>query len=302
MKTNLANIILIVILLCSTISSLNGKSLARLNQNYESDSHNIAIDLVAIGAIPVAFDRNQNNSPSVSELMRDTYVRITDNNSESSEESEAYVVKTKDDITYEEYQATQRKKFCAIFCVLLLIFSILALYDSVLFKKSNRIISKNSAKPSISRIVLFVSIFLLIGSMISLSIVNLNLPSISLNTGMMMLIFISTYLINAILEKHDHGDNNSIFNKSNNEKVYSKQFSKSNNNYLKYIQYPIICLINMIIFLLPTWRDMQLFSVYDEQIVIQLISSLIFLITYAVEINLFSTFFSRQEFKHQNNY
>jgi hypothetical protein len=302
MKTYLTNNIILVILLSLTISSLNGQGITQLKQNLDSDSHNIAIDLVTLGALPLSLDKSAANSPSVSELMRDTYVRITVNTSESIEESNASANTTSNDITYEEYQANQRKKFCGIFCLLLLIFSLLALYDSSLFKKSNKVQSDNSAKLSISRIVLYVSVFLFIGTLISSLIVNHNLPGLSLNSIVLLGIIILTYMINLFLEKHDNGDNHFISIKSKKEGMHLSQTNISHNKILKYIQYPIVSLINITVFMVPTWSEMQMLKVFDEQIVIQLISSLILLLTYSLEINLLPAFFSRQEFKHQNNY
>ncbi|MEX1188025.1 MAG: hypothetical protein WED33_02130 [Bacteroidia bacterium] len=288
MKTLTANNLIFVFLLSISSIHIHGMSIGNKKNIAVADSQHIIIDLVALGAIKEQNERNALNTPSVAEIMRDHYCNYFKHSISISEDSLRQAIaipNTLDnDITYEEYQHIQKKKFSGIFCMLLLLFSVIAFYNSTLFRTPGKDESHAIGRMSITRCLMFLSLFLSTGTVITIFALTGSFPVISMSLILLLSLVTLTYIFNYVLERFDkddyHQETNEEFHRSFISNLKELFGSKS----LPFLHYPLITVINVLSFVIPSWIESEMVQLKMELLVLQLLSSVVFLITVAFRV------------------
>ncbi|MEX1188026.1 MAG: hypothetical protein WED33_02135 [Bacteroidia bacterium] len=289
MKALIPNIAAILFITCFFNSEVNANTIDSQSKRATNQSKIIQFDLVAIGAINQNLDQKNNSSPSFTEIMRDSYKRTSvaaKNNNDGIEDVAATTtIKSDNDITYEEYQKNQKIKFSVIFSFLLLIFTTMAIYSTSALRQPTE--NRLTGKLSMSRITLYYLIFLSIGTLIMLTAVNGFIPKVNISFFLIVSISITVYLFNRVLERFNVNQNNTANSEVHsviiNASIINKLFS---NPAFLLIHYPIVSFCNLLLILIPAWIDLKLSEIRIELLIIQMLSSMVFIGIAASRMNL----------------
>lgn len=294
MKTLIKNILFISIALSS--KGLYSNAPAEMTAY---DSNAVVVDLIQIGAI-----HNEKDSPfyaaaTASEIMRDHSINYS--NDEPAIVSNVVEVNDvkKETISstdaFAEYQMNQRRSFSIIVTCLALIFTLIFLLNSNVLKTGVKSGEELKMQFSIAKIILCLSVYSLIAAFVSISAINLRRADIQIASFTLILIsgvtLIVCYLINKA-SRHIFKGNNKSYNKLN------SAFRVSN---LGVAIYAIISSVNLLIFIVASFKNLEIAEISKEMILNQAIASLILIVFNAVNNQLLPNLSLNSFFQHRES-
>jgi hypothetical protein len=267
-----------IILVCLAFNFQMSNIIAATNP---ASSQNIGIHTIDLQALGAISNGDTSNQPSLSELMRDCSVSnknmLHDSISSQTTDAEITNENFNKEKEYEEYAAevrSQNRRFAGIITVVLLVFFLIAGFTSPIFRhKTHKIITENSPF-SLSRTMLFTwtygltsSIFTVWGAMGEFPAWVLSLP---LFFGIILITFIFSYL----LEKMD--------TESYTPPVINQFTLAANNSFKPFMcipkmQFLIISLFHLGLLCAPAWIYFNFNELSPEILVVQMLSSMIYL-------------------------
>ncbi len=283
MKTSLTTIVLLNVLFSLFSVSANSMTFDELNNQANSKGKKITIDLVALGSVdPSKSEKANSTLPAISEIMRDSYKRETEIMQEIYDDTLVLALPmpltVNDDITYEEYKRAEKLRFSAIFTFILLIFITLALFNTKVFRKSEKLSHVGISEFSISRIIYFAFIYFNAGTLLAISVVNESIPHLSTSFILLFIILSFTLLFNIALERMyvTNVEMQSIKNFNEQIKINSASKIKLSKSIIN-AQFTIISLFNLSILLIPAWQNLCFQNIAVELLIIQMLSSMVFI-------------------------
>jgi hypothetical protein len=246
------------------------------------NSNNYAIDLKELGALRKDTAFIYSFHPSISDLMRDSYYASFKYNPNDS----AFITKSKPIINKNGYKKLNelsakiqhKLRFSAFFCILLLILIVIFSYTSPLLRRTYRMFIYSLTPFGLGRIVLILWIIGLLLSIIYLSIINGQIPkfglSIPLFFGIVFLTFIVSFLIGFIGYKNE---NDLIYKRKRKSRGLINDLFKFNGTISFFrIQYFFISILNLLLLLLPVWKNLVICDSPSILLITQILSSMIY--------------------------
>ena len=251
-------------------------------------SGNYVIDLIALGALNKDTVNGSSSAPSLIELMRDSYSA-----SFSFEKTDPLIIDTiavnkveksffsigNEGIKNNElpFIVQQKLRFSASLCVILFVFIVLVGYTSPLFRKAYGASISELSPFSLSRSILFVWIFFVLGTSFTIFGSTGNFPSYVISIPYFGGLIFITYLFNFFVEKIGYrNDKNGSF-KRKSTGILNDLLRFKGKLCLPRLQYLLVSLINLGLIILPAWKHLFFSDLPGFLFVIQTLSSAIYI-------------------------
>ncbi len=251
-------------------------------------SGNYVIDLIALGALNKDTVYGSSSAPSLIELMRDSYSAsfsfektdpiITDTIAVNKVEKSGFSIGNEGVRNNELPLVVQQKlRFSAILCVILFVFFVLAGYTSPLFRKAYGFAISELTPFSLSRCILFLWIFFLLGTTFTIFGSTGNLPNYRISIpyfgGLIFITFLFTFFVEKIGYRNDK--NGTLKRKS--KGIINDLLRFQGKLCLPRLQYLLVSLINLGLVVLPAWQQLFFSDLPGFLFVIQTLSSAIYI-------------------------
>jgi len=250
-------------------------------------SGNYVIDLIALGALNKDTVNDLSSAPNLIELMRDSYsasfgFEMEDtmkNDTVTSEPFEASVISTENESEQNNQQpfiVQQKLRFSAILCVILFVFIVVAGFTSPLFRKAYGFAISELTPFSLSRCILFIWIFFLLGTSFTIFGSTGNFPHYVISIPYFGGVVFITYLFTFFVEKIGYrNDKNGIF-KRKSTGVFNDLLRFKGKICLPRLQYLLVSMVHLGFLIVPAWQHLFFIDLPGFLFVLQTLSSAIY--------------------------
>lgn len=267
-----------------TASANDGAQKKRVKCQKLQPSENYVIDLVSLGALNRDTVNGISSAPSLIELMRDSYsasfrfevsdTLSNDTNAINTVEKTSILIGN-EGVKNNEFPfiVQQKLRFSAILCVILFVFIVLAGYTSPLFRKAYGASISELSPFSLSRSILFVWIFFILGTSFTIFGSTGNFPYYVISIPYFGGLIFITFLFNFFVEKIGYrNDKNGSF-KRKSTGILNDLLRFKGKLCLPRLQYLLVSLINLGLIILPAWKHLFFNDLPGFLFVIQTLSS-----------------------------